>query len=524
MGKSLNQNGRNGIRRALEKRLKELHCLYDVARITGLSDITLGERLAELVKIIPRAFQYPESVYARIYLYEDEFKSELYRNTPHKIAAEITVRGVKAGAVEIGCIAPLPCPEDALFSKEERLLLNAIAERVGSITAHRQVEDALQESEEKFSKAFQSSPVVITIAGLETGRLLEVNDNFIELTGYTREEALKLSTIDTGIWSNAEERNLVFRDLKLKGKIRNVEIVIHDRKGDIHHGLLSADMINIGGRPFVLTVIIDVTERKFLERKVIEIEEVNKTKNDLLAIVSHELRTPLTSIKGYATMILDHFSRLSSEETKETVRSIDSSADRLAKLIDNLLDTTRIGAGLLTLKKSAEDISDLVEAAVEEASLLSRNHHIIIKLGKSLPIVYIDVKRIRQVLDNLLDNAVKYSPAGAVTTVSVRKLKNELLISVADQGRGIPGGELTRVFERMYKIEQRLQEGNQGIGLGLHVCQRLVEAHGGRIWAESVMGKGSTLKFTLPITGDPANWRQQTLIEKTDKTPVGHRK
>ena len=113
--------------------------------------------------------------------------------------------------------------------------------------------------------------------------------------------------------------------------------------------------------------------------------------------------------------------------------------------------------------------------------------------------VNIDAKRIRQVLDNLIDNAIKYSVEGTEVLISARRVRGWLVISIADQGPGIPSNELTKIFDRMYRIEQRLTSGVDGIGLGLSICRRLVEAHGGRIWAESEVGKGSTFRFTLPL-------------------------
>jgi len=116
-----------------------------------------------------------------------------------------------------------------------------------------------------------------------------------------------------------------------------------------------------------------------------------------------------------------------------------------------------------------------------------------------LPRLNIDANRIRQVLDNLIDNAVKYSPQGTAVLVSVRRGGRELVISVTDQGAGISAEELTRIFERMYRVEKRVTPGIEGVGLGLAICQRLVEAHGGRIWAESDKGEGSTFYFSLPV-------------------------
>jgi two-component system NtrC family sensor kinase len=257
--------------------------------------------------------------------------------------------------------------------------------------------------------------------------------------------------------------------------------------------------IQYQGREALLGNLMDITERKYLERKVIEYEELSKLKSNLLAMVSHELRTPLATIKGYSTMILDYFPKLSSNEKKDYLKSIDNSTDRLAKLVDNLLDTSRMEAGLLKLHKAPVSISKLMQEVAAEARIRAYQHHIALILDKRMPKVNIDAKRIQQVLDNLIDNAIKYSPQEAEILLSVRRDRRQLIISVADKGPGIPADELTNIFDRMYRIEQRLTSGVEGIGLGLSICRRLVEAHGGRIWVQSEMGKGSTFYFTLPI-------------------------
>ncbi len=134
-----------------------------------------------------------------------------------------------------------------------------------------------------------------------------------------------------------------------------------------------------------------------------------------------------------------------------------------------------------------------------EAQLRAHEHNIVSHGRNKLPRLNIDAKRIREVLDNLIDNAVKYSGQGTEVMVSARRTRQKLLISVADQGIGIPSDELEKVFDRMYRIEQRLAPQTGGIGLGLPICKGLVKAHGGRIWVESEVGKGSTFYFTLPI-------------------------
>jgi PAS domain S-box-containing protein len=636
MEKSLRKSGfdmKNNTTRYLEKRVKELRCLYDIARITGAPDITLDERFMEIVKILPLALQYPESAFSRININGRDFKTWNYRATDLKISADIMVGGARAGFVEIGYIEAPPLTENGIFSKEERLLLDAVAERLGNIAERHQAEEALRESEAKFSKAFHASPAIVTITTLEDGKFIEVNDSYTDFTGYTREEALKLNTIDTGTWRNAEDRGRMVQVLKKQGRIRNMEITTRSKSGELRTGSFSAELINIGGKSCIIAVttditeqkqsqellqsvshssplgiyimqddklqytnpqfqkitgysqqellgrellsivsiedcdvvrsstiytlqeanpypceyrilsktgqikwvmqtvspihfqgreailgnLMDITERKYLERKVIEYEELSKMKSNLLATVSHELRTPLATIKGYSTMILDYFSRLGNEEIKDCIKSIDNSTDRLAKLVDNLLDTSRMDAGLLKLEKSPTSIVNLIETVSAEATLRANRHHIVTTLEKTLPRLNIDPKRIRQVIDNLIDNAIKYSPQGTEILISAIKNGRELLISVTDQGPGIPADELTNIFDRMYRIEQRLYSGAEGMGLGLYICQRLVEIHGGRIWAESTLGKGSTIKFTLPLTGTNKIKKNNPPVKRTIK-------
>ena len=618
MEKTVRKSGgrqRRAADRDLDKHVRELRCLYDIASISGTPDITLEARFAEIVKALPRGFQHPEIACARIKLNGAEYRTDNYRPTGRRLSAEIIVGGDAAGTVEVGYSIAPPAMETGPFSKEERLLLDAVAERLGAITAHRQAEKALRESEERFSLAFRASPAMVTITTLKDGRYIEVNDSFTQLTGYSREEALQLTTLDTGTWPHAEDRARMVRTLESQGRVRNLEVVSQTKSGRSLTGLLSAELIDIGGEKCIIAVtmditqqkqfqellqsishssplgiyivqedrlqytnpqfqkitgydqselqgrellslvpvedsdvvkssmvstlqggnpypceyrilnktgqikwalqtaspihydgreailgnLMDITERKYLERKVIEYEELSKMKTDLLATVSHELRTPLATIKGYSTLMLDYFARLGGDEIRDYLKAVDYSTDRLSKLVDNLLDTSRMEAGLLKLDKAPVNIPNLIRNVVEEAGVRANHHKIVLFFESRLPRVNIDARRIRQVLDNLIDNAVKYSPPGTEITISAEKRPRELLVSVTDRGPGIPLEELTNIFDRMYRIEQRLYTGADGIGLGLYICQRLVEAHGGRIWAESTLGQGSTIKFTLPV-------------------------
>ncbi len=201
-------------------------------------------------------------------------------------------------------------------------------------------------------------------------------------------------------------------------------------------------------------------------------------------------------------MMLEYDRRLKRQEKLGYIQAIDLAADRLAELIDHLLDMSRLDAGLLRVDRQPADIADIIRDAVAEAWLRSPGHKIKVRLSGKLPRLRLDPRRIHEVLDNILDNAIKYCGEGTGIVVGAEAGVGEVLISIADQGPGIPAGDLERVFDRMYRIESRLDPGPGGIGLGLAICKGLVEAHGGRIWAESEVGRGATFYFTLPLSGE----------------------
>lgn len=236
-----------------------------------------------------------------------------------------------------------------------------------------------------------------------------------------------------------------------------------------------------------------------LQVKMFKYEELSKLKTNLLSTVSHELRTSLATIKGYSTMLLDYGRKLRCDEKREYLGAIDRATDRLTELVDHLLDMSRLDAGLLKLETEPTNISRLIMETVAEAELRAPKHKMVLNVRKRLPRVNIDAKRVRQVLDNLIDNAIKYSENGTKVVVQAETEALELVIRVIDQGRGIPAADIDRVFNRMYRIERRLAQDPGGMGLGLSLCKGLVEAHDGRIWAESEEGKGSTFSFTLPL-------------------------
>lgn len=222
-----------------------------------------------------------------------------------------------------------------------------------------------------------------------------------------------------------------------------------------------------------------------------------KKYSSLVCTLSHELRTPLTCIKGYATTLLDHNGQWKREDSYDFLKIINAEADTMKKLIDDLIDSSMIESGLLSVKKEPVLLSRIVIKAVDDARMRTAKHKFVVSIPKDLPIIEADPVRTRQVLDNLLDNALKYSPEGGLIVIQCSIGNGEVTISVADEGVGIAPEHLNRLFEKFYRVKSDLA----GTGLGLPVACEIVEKQGGRIWARSTPGKGSTFYFTLPFDG-----------------------
>jgi signal transduction histidine kinase len=237
-------------------------------------------------------------------------------------------------------------------------------------------------------------------------------------------------------------------------------------------------------------------------REVAALKKIDRLKTELLSTVSHELRTPLGSIKGYATTLLEHGEILSPEEAREFLGIIDSESDRLDELIRNLLDMSRLEAGVLRIDREPTDMAEVARSCIQRVQRLTERHQLQMEWGVD-QLADIDPRRIAQIVTNLLENAVKYSPDGGEIVLTGQPQGQGagamLQISVADQGVGIPQRDLHRVFDRFHRVEGEISKRVGGTGLGLAICKRLVEAHGGKIWVESRLGKGSTFYFTVPL-------------------------
>jgi len=236
------------------------------------------------------------------------------------------------------------------------------------------------------------------------------------------------------------------------------------------------------------------------QREQLEIE-AERLRTALLSSLSHDLRTPLAAITGAASSLLEERSGLSDATRRDLLKTILEEAERMTRLIANLLDMIRVESGALEVQKEWQPLEEVIGVALIRLDVRLRDHPVGVRLPPDLPLVPLDAVLVEQVFVNLLENAVKYTPAGTQIEISAVAESGVVRVEVADRGPGLPAGEEVRVFEKFYRAPETAARG--GIGLGLAICRGIITAHGGRIWAENRPGGGAAFRFTLPLSGAP---------------------
>jgi PAS domain S-box-containing protein len=364
----------------------------------------------------------------------------------------------------------------------------------------------LKRSEEKFRQMYDASLNAMYTTTLD-GKIVDMNPAGVSMFGYDSLDELKKSSAES-LYANSDERKKTI-ELVSKGPIRNLEVQYKKKDGKIFDALTNAYPIkdNEGRIIGFQGAIIDITERRELDRTkdqlthtlvqdAIRRKELEEMRNQFISAVTHELRTPLVSIKGYLDLAL---SRSVSEEVHSDLLVVNRNTERLLGLTNDLLDIQRMQAGRLQLNLQPLDLREVIDSSITDVQPLIQEKKVSLRLevpeGK-LPIQGDQVK-LSQVIVNLLSNAIKFSPDGGEVTLRAEDTEDMIRVQVSDRGIGIKREDLERVFEPFAAISKPTYI--KGTGLGLSIAKGLVEAHGGKIWAESEgKGKGAMFTFTLP--------------------------
>jgi signal transduction histidine kinase len=229
------------------------------------------------------------------------------------------------------------------------------------------------------------------------------------------------------------------------------------------------------------------------------LDELSRLKSEFISIASHELRTPLTTVMGYTELLL-HDPSTAPDVRERWLGIVHRSSQQLTGLVDNLLDVSRIEMGRMTIQPAAVDLSAVVETVLEPVRGSLKTHALVVDLAPDARLVDADPEKVRQILVNLVSNAIKYSPSGGEVAIVARRdeASGRVAVAVSDQGIGIPADQLELIFDRFQRVNAAATRAIRGTGLGLYIVRQLIELHGGAIGVESEVGRGSTFHFTLP--------------------------
>jgi PAS domain S-box-containing protein len=390
---------------------------------------------------------------------------------------------------------------DIVMFDGEACILSALTD----ITDRTRAEAALRESERRFMVAFHANPLPMSITSLRDHRHLEVNEAAVRHSGYAREEMLGHTKPQLGFWVTTEQRERVLRLLHADGRVRDIEVTFKTRAGEERRLLVNSEVITFEGEPAVLSVSLDITERKLYEESL---RAANQAKDEFLAMLGHELRNPLGTLTN-AVAVLE---RLSGDETmRHLVAIIGRQTGHLGRLVDDLLDVARATSGKIELLRRPVELHALAGRCVDALAQAGRTERHTVALEGGPVYVDGDAARLEQVLNNLLDNALKYTPGAGRITVSTEEAGETAVLRVRDTGQGIRTDILARVFDLFVQEPQSLDRSRGGLGLGLALVKRLVELHGGSVavWSAGP-GQGSEFTVRLPAVAMPVGGEAAT--------------
>jgi len=423
------------------------------------------------------------------------------------IALPVLNGGAVTGVIE------LLAPEVRRIENDLVTMLSTVGVEIGQFIQRAEISQALRRSEADHRAIYERSPIGIARISGE-GELLEGNPALLLMLEHdfnamhsqawpdllrAYDQAAGRSRIPALLAGVTDGRSVQLRAATGGGKwlwLQMTATPIPDPSGVPEH---------------VLVMVEDVTTVRDSQDKLAEaleaqrganatLEKLDRTKTEFLSIVSHEFRTALTGIQGFSELIRD--GGLEPDEVRAYGGYIFNDADRVNRLIGDMLDLDRMESGKMSIRTTDVDINEVLSEAIARAGSSTTTVEFKADLDPRLPIVVGDRDRLIQVVSNLVNNAVKYSPDGGVVTMTTRSEGGFALVSVSDTGVGIPPDEISHVFERFRRVRSGAAQSIPGTGLGLTIVKQIVEMHGGKIWVESAVGHGSAFHFTLPLAAE----------------------
>ncbi len=378
---------------------------------------------------------------------------------------------------------------DTAFSADDRQVLSSFADQAAIAVRNATLYQQLAEEKRRMEAIIENS--------LDAQCRIEIiNRALAEMTGWTAEQARGEPCWRVIALRNPQGVSLCETECPLQTLQNGKKLQI---EGDIIHADGHRTSVSITYSPLydhegtLVNIIGNVHD-------VTRFREAEEMKAMFISVISHELKTPVALIKGYASTLRREDAHWDQNTVRESLEIIEEESDRLHRLINNLLEASRIQAGMLKLELSDVMIPRLVAKTVERFRVQATKHEIQLDFPEDFPPVLADEERLQEVFSNLISNAIKYSPEGSIIRVGGWIYPKYVELYVSDTGPGIPLEKQAKLFQPFYRVDSSLGRRTQGVGLGLFLCKAIVEGHGGRIWVESVPGHGATFRFTLPLS------------------------
>lgn len=380
-----------------------------------------------------------------------------------------------------------------VFSSNDRALLQSFADQAAIAVFNARLYTQINRERQRLNAILDSAADGILIISADH-RIERVNPAFVRMIGIPAEalrgrrhedvivlthqkEGMSLEVAESGGWPLTPNATLyVEGDLKRPSGV------------PLPVGITYAPLMNPDG--ILVSIIATV-------RDITRFREADELKTTFISVISHELKTPVALIKGYVSTLRREDANWDPSVIQDSLAVIEEEADHLTELIENLLDASRLQAGVLSMNLADIALGPLIERIAQKFQTQTSQHKIIVDLPPNFPVIMADENRISQLLSNLISNAIKYSPEGGEIRISGQVRPEQVIVCVSDEGSGIPPEDIPFVFDRFYRAENAKRT-TKGAGLGLYLARAVVEAHGGHIWVDPKAGKGTRICFSLP--------------------------
>ena len=374
------------------------------------------------------------------------------------------------------------------------------------ITDRKAEQTAQRQSEELFSRVFETSPDFIALTRLNDGVYVNVNKSFLDLFGFKRQEVIGHSATELGVGVDPSDRDRIVEALRNKRSVQGIELKGRSKSGEMRDIQISADIIAFDNDPLLLVIGRDIADRKRQDAELMASKEsadvANRAKSEFLANMSHELRTPLNAILGFSEIIRNQIhGRIEDQKYVEYANDIHASGTHLLDIINDILDLSKVEAGRLEVHEAALALSDVLANCLRLVGPRAREAGLELKsnLPETLPPLIADERLMKQIFLNLLSNAVKFTPRGGEIRVSARLDEDGgYEISVADTGIGMDKNGIAKAKMPFGQVDSSLNRKHEGTGLGLPLVLAFVERQGGTLAIDSAPGQGTTVTIRFP--------------------------